>query len=374
MKQLLISSDSFLPRWDGIARFLIEILPYVAEEFETSCVVPCFKGRKPKLPKVKLIRFPLSRIKIADYVFAKPEKKKLKELIQQADIVWTHTIGPIGRSTILLSSKLKKPVISYVHSVEWELFSRSLRCKHLRSPVYTLTKMYAAWIYNKTKLVMLPTLEMAELMKKNRIKTSYKIVFLGVNTSKFKPPGDKAKAKESIGLSSKERIVGYIGRIGREKDLVTLYRAYLRLRTKLGNTKLLIVGSGVRDWEHLFSSKKDIIRIESKNDILKYYQALDVYVLPSLTETTSLSTMEAMACGVPVVVTKVGHLRDYVTHGVNGFFFEKQNPYQLSKLLEKLFRDDTLREQLSRAARSTIASMYSFEKTANDVLSVLRSF
>lgn len=72
------------------------------------------------------------------------------------------------------------------------------------------------------------------------------------------------------------------------------------------------MGDGLDSQKAFFKKNEDVILTGSTRNVLKYLQAMDLFVLPSLTETSSLATMEAMACGLPVVVTKVGYLKYYI--------------------------------------------------------------
>ena len=86
-------------------------------------------------------------------------------------------------------------------------------------------------------------------------------------------------------------------------------------------------------------SQKNIILTGSKDNVVPYLQAMDIYVLPSLTETTSISTLEAMSCGLPVVVTPVGYVKNYIHDGKNGLFFPKKNSGILARKINELIKD-----------------------------------
>jgi glycosyltransferase involved in cell wall biosynthesis len=101
---------------------------------------------------------------------------------------------------------------------------------------------------------------------------------------------------------------------------------------------------------------------------------MDVYVLPSLTETTSLTTMEAMACGVPVVVTPVGLIEKYVEHKFNGFIFPCKATERLHILLKVLVKDSHLRKEVGKRARETMLQKHSWQKTAEGIISILKRF
>ena len=150
----------------------------------------------------------------------------------------------------------------------------------------------------------------------------------------------------------------------------TLYKAFRLLQKKYDNLKLIVVGSGL-SIEKVFKSTKDIVHISSTNKVKDYYQAMDIFVLPSLTETSSLSTMEAMSCGLPVVATNVGHVKFYIKDGKNGYLFPKKEYYVLAKKLSKLIENPDLRKAIGLMARKTITTKFSWEKTVKEIEAVL---
>src|SRR3989344_9607956 len=96
-KKLLIASDSFLPRWDGVSRFLAEVVPRLSRDYEITLAVPDFKPRgKVLIKNVNIVRIPVYNFMIGDYFPPKFKRRTMKKLVKQADIVFTQTIGPIG--------------------------------------------------------------------------------------------------------------------------------------------------------------------------------------------------------------------------------------------------------------------------------------
>ncbi len=91
---------------------------------------------------------------------------------------------------------------------------------------------------------------------------------------------------------------------------------------------------------------------------------MDIYCLPSLTETTSLSTLEAMSCELPVISTPVGFIKDYITPKKTGLFFKAGDSYALSRIIEKLDGDKELQETMGKAARKMVQEYFSWQQRA----------
>ncbi len=354
-RKLLIATDNFLPRHDGISRFLKEILPVLTELFEVTIVCPDFG--EVTIPGVRIVKIPLSRWTIGDYRAAKFAFGTIKQLALEHDIVFCQGVGPIGWAAVRGAHKKRKLVL-YTHAIEWELVPKAVQNPLLRQFLPDLMKFHVRRELAKCDLLLVPAESVSEVLLWNKIHTKREIVHLGVNTKEFVPSKDKAAAKAALGLPKEKLVVGYHGRIAPEKDLKTLGRAFVRLK----NTILLIVGRGVPEIERSLQ-RRDVILVGAQDNVVPYLQAMDVYAFTSLTETTSLSVLEAMSCGLPVVSTNVGYVADYIEPGVNGLLIPKQNPYALAKELEKLLASQLVRDKLGLAARKTVEREFTWDKT-----------
>ncbi|MBT4697620.1 glycosyltransferase family 4 protein [Candidatus Woesearchaeota archaeon] len=374
MKKLLIASDCFLPRWDGIARFLAELLPYLAKKYKVTVIAPAYEGHVVEIKGVTVVRVPLHKMRVGDFVPATLQPRKIKKLVKDADIVWSHTIGSIGAMAIKYGKKYKKPTISFVHSYEWELVSRSIFERPLLKKFSLKSiKWLTRHFYNKCDLLLVPYDGLIDELRKVGVKSRMDLVHLGVDVKKFCPPKNKNIAKSNIGINFRKKVIGYAGRIEREKDLTTLYNAFSILREKRDDVMLLVVGKGL-PFNSIFKDSSNIIEVSGTDNVIPYYQAMDVFALSSLTETTSLATMEAMSCGVPVVTTGVGLIKKYVKRGLNGYLFELRNAEQMAAHLAKIVKNDDLRKEMGSHARKTIMYKYSWDKTVKEIMDVLSEF
>ncbi len=360
-KNLLITTDSFLPRWDGVARFLSEIIPRLSEKYNITVAAPKFPGKSPSFKGVKIIRIPLSMFTFGDYKPAKLCSRQISELVKNSDIVFNQTIGPIGMAGIRHAKKQKKPVVSYIHSIEWELFSESLN--KMKGVIKNITKRFARSLYNRCSLLLVPSRGVSDILEENGITTRKAVAKLGTDIAKFIPPIDKNRAKRNVKINPRYFVIGFCGRIGREKDLNTLHKAFKIITKKRSDVQLLIVGKGLKEEEESLLKGKRVIMTGAKDNVVPYLQAMDIYVLPSLTETTSLSTLEAMACGLPVVVTRVGYIKRYIKNMTNGVFFKKSDEEDLAEKLEYLLKNPDEIHRIGDAGRRTVVKKFNWEDT-----------
>lgn len=358
--KLLIATDGYPPRWDGIGRFLTMLEPRL-KGFSITVAAPDFGKHKTKN---KVVRFPLMKKRFGDIYFAKPDKKRIRKLVQEADVVFSQSIGPIGGLAIREAKRQNKPVVSYLHNIEWELARRSL--KRLKRISSLIVKWWAKSTYNKCTKLIAPNNTTANKFREIGIKTPIKIIPLGIDTKKFKPTNTRL-AQRKLKLTGP--VIGFCGRIGREKDLSTLYKAFKQVQEKHPKAKLLIVGTGL---EPEFLDDRAIKAVGKQDDVVPYLQAMDIFVLPSLIETTSLATMEAMSCGIPVIATPVGSIPEYVHESVNGMLFTPGHVEELATKIDVLLHNDAMRTQLGKNARRTIVQNYQFAITAKKISSVLK--
>jgi glycosyltransferase involved in cell wall biosynthesis len=354
-RKLLVATDNFLPRHDGIARFLKEILPVLSELYDVTVVCPNFGP--VELPGVHIVQIPLTRWTIGDYPVPRFGRSVVSKLVKEHDVVFCQGIGLIGYAAIQAARKHKKLVL-FTHSIEWELVPRAVRNPLLQQFLPDFVKWFTRRQLSKCDLLLVPSESIAETLHWNKIETKSQIVHLGVNTKEFAPAKDKAAAKVALGLPKDRLVIGYHGRLAREKDLKTLLRGFMRVK----DATLLIVGSGVPEIEQSLQ-RQNVILVGAKDNVVPYLQAMDIYVLTSLTETTSLSVLEAMSCGLPVISTPVGYVNDYIQNGQNGIIIPKQNPYALAKALEQLMSSELLRDKMALAARKTVEKDFTWDKT-----------
>jgi 1,2-diacylglycerol 3-alpha-glucosyltransferase len=373
-KKLVIATDNFLPRWDGIARFLSEMIPRLHTHYDITVIAPDFGTYED--PHIKLVKIPLMKfLKVGDFPIPAFKRKLIASVVRDADIVFSQTIGPVGITAIKMAKHYKKPLAAYTHTIEWELVPRAMAANLLKKYGQIFAKSTAKKLYNRCDMLIMPSQSISELFLWNNIRTKSAIVNLGVDVNKFVPVEEEQKKnlREQLELSPTDILIGYHGRIGREKDLMTLLRAFTRLQQSNNNIKLLIVGDGIESIKKQLSSRQGVILTGAKNNPVPYLQVMDIYCMPSLTETTCLSVLEAMSCQLAVVSTEVGFIKSYIRNGYNGLFFEKQNQYHLAKHIQRLINDEQLRKTLGVNARKTVVEQFSWDKTAKGIEEALNT-
>ncbi len=171
------------------------------------------------------------------------------------------------------------------------------------------------------------------------------VVPCGVNLDLFRPM-DKVAARQRLGFKEDESIVLYVGRFDPIKGIDRLLEAMAHLK-HLKRTRLVIVGGddpGTPEYQNLrqlsvkFGIQKSVHfvgRVE-QNQLPPYYSAADALVVPSYYESFGLVGLESLACGTPVVSTRVGAMEDVLVDGKTGYVVVDATPRGLANSIEKI--------------------------------------
>jgi glycosyltransferase involved in cell wall biosynthesis len=379
MKKIVIAVDTYFPKKDGVVRFLENVVPRLAKKYFITILAPNFNSGSKYFESgnVNEILFPVNEKRAAAGYNPVLKTRRLKKImlreIRNCDLVFSQDIAYLGRLAVRYGRKLGKQVISYVHQISWEqigeIFSDN-PVKRIFSS--SLVKFVAKGIYKKCSLLFVPSRTTAEQLKMAGIHNEKAVIHLGVDLEKFSPAKNKSSAKINARIDPSKYVVGYCGRISEEKDLLTLRDAFVMVKEKFPDSVLLIVGDGSGEDAEKLKKTQDIIVTGFVKDVSPYLKAMDIFVLPSLTETTSLATMEAMACGIPVITTPVGRLSEYVQNNANGYIFPPRNSEYLAKKIETLLSEPRKRLSMGNNARNSI-SRFSWEFTVQRMVEMFEN-
>ena len=191
------------------------------------------------------------------------------------------------------------------------------------------------------------------------------VIPAGVNLDMFRPL-DQGEARAELGIKE-ERVILYVGRIEPLKGIDILLRAVPMLEYGQDLRVLVVGGNPGNDAEldRLKSMTAELGIGDSvtftgsvpQNTLPTYYSAADVFVLPSHSESFGLAPLEAMACGTPVVVSRVGGMKTFVNSGENGYLVPWRCPESFAQRLDVLLANPELRDAMGQAARDKALSM-----------------
>jgi sugar transferase (PEP-CTERM/EpsH1 system associated) len=204
-------------------------------------------------------------------------------------------------------------------------------------------------------------------------------IYNGVDTERFVPRPLRRRAIGPPGFAGNDEIViGSVGRMAEVKDYPALVRAFLQLLetepVSRNRIRLVILGDG--------PAREPCLRLlheagaetlawlpGERRDVPALMRSFDVFVLPSLGEGISNTILEAMACGLPVVATRVGGNPELVEEGVTGTLVPSGNPEALAGALAAYIRDPDRRREEGAGARRRAEQRFSINAMVAGYLS-----
>jgi glycosyltransferase involved in cell wall biosynthesis len=194
------------------------------------------------------------------------------------------------------------------------------------------------------------------------LRDKFHYIPLGVETELYRPLPNPPTREDDA-----PRVL-FVGRLDASKGLDLLIAGFARFRQKYPKARLILVGGSqdfnpvetqVRQWikQHGVEDAVQMTGLLPREAILPYYQSADLFVLTSQWEGLPNALLEALACGVPAVVTAVGGLPSVIKDDYNGYVLHERDPEQLAALIERAFHH---RDRLREGARNT-AQQFSIE-------------
>lgn len=261
----------------------------------------------------------------------------------------------------------KESVYCLMHHVHQEVFRRSLVVP-LAILASVMEKYLMPWAYRNCQFITVSRSTKFEMEKHGIRGSGIRIVNPGVDTSALRP-----------GNKSSKPIVLYVGRLKQYKSLDVIICCAKNILTRFPNVRFVIAGDGEeRERLEALAMKlrvaKNIFFMGKVSDRqkIRLYQKAWVFVNPSMMEGWGITTIEANACGTPVVAADVPGLRDSVHNPHCGFLVPHGDQQQFTDTIVRMIEDEDLRKQLSTGAQIW-AAQFDWDKSAHKGLRILRA-
>lgn len=190
----------------------------------------------------------------------------------------------------------------------------------------------------------------------------------GVDRREFHPPPDSASARAVLPTSfpNASLVIGTVAALRPEKDLGILIEAFAKVRRLREDMRLVIVGDGpmLDEWRALAAQRNltEACHFEPATaEVRPWFQAIDIFVLCSISESFSNSLLEAMACGCCPIATRVGGLPEMIDDGESGLLVEARNAADLAAKLEHVITGENVRKTLGEKAARRAHGEFSVE-------------
>lgn len=222
--------------------------------------------------------------------------------------------------------------------------------------------------YNRVDQVVVPSPGMRTLLKQWGVTTPIGIWSRGINHDRFNPGRRDLAWRRSLGIGDDDVAVSFLGRLVLEKGLGIFADVITELKRRGVPHKVLVIGEGpARGWFTERVPDAVFTGFLSGDDLGRAVAGMDVFFMPSVTETFGNVTTEAMASGVPVVAANATGAMDLVQHGVTGFLVPPTDVAAYADAIQRLVEDPALRKAAGEAGHRA-AQPYVWEQVNETVL------
>ena len=379
--RIALFSETYIPSINGVVSHVTVLKEGLEQLGHEVLIVTTDPDTNRHYVKNRVLYCPGKKIKkLYDYGVATPIHNKRYKYLRDfnPDVIHIHTEFSMGLFGLITAQMLKKPIIYTMHTM-YDDYLYYFIPKGLEKVGASVFHKYIRTIANKADMIIGVSIKSGQFLKSIGVKKKLEIIQNAVDVHRFSCENVSANVikqlKEKYKLPQDSFIGCFISRIAKEKsiDVLIKYSAnYMRDNDKF---YLMIVGDGPekKDLEQLAQSLgvADKVIFTGKilnKDILPYYGLSDFYITASLSEANSISMLEAMSMGLPVLERHDEANKDQIINGVNGYsFVDKSGLY---RLLDNLYNMNEIEmSELKENVRNSMVDRGALD-IANRVLEV----
>ncbi len=286
----------------------------------------------------------------------------VRNLIKKSDphVVHIHSPVVLGNIAQIMAGGLRKPVIATNHYLPINI-SRSLSNDAVISkPFNLITYSYLVSFCNRCEYVTAPTQTALNLLYEHGLKAPASAISNGIDLRRYTPGPKDEQLRARFHLPPDRPLILHVNRLFEEKRVDVLIDAVAKMQSK---AHVMITSTGPMEAELRAQVKR--LHLEDRisfpgfirdADLVPLYRLADIFAIPSEADLQSLATMEAMACGLPVVAANAFALPELVHHEENGFLFQPGNSEEMARYLDRLVDDAALRRQMGAKSLEIVAA------------------
>lgn len=256
------------------------------------------------------------------------------------NIVHVSSPDSAGHSAVRWAQKHNLPILGSVHT-RFETYPRYYNMAFLEPVLEAILRR----LYRKCDAIVAPSDSMAQVLREQRMSYDVGIWSRGVDKHIFNPQVRDMDWRRSLGLAVDVPVIGFLGRLVMEKGLDVFSDSIDRLVRRQVPHQVLVVGEGpARGWFESRLPGAVFAGFQGGADLGRAVASMDVFFNPSITETFGNVTLEAMACGLPVVAARATGSESLVEHGVTGQLVRPGATVEFADALQTYCGDAVLRQ------------------------------
>ncbi len=348
--RILITGTTYYPALNGQAVFTVNLAEGLAQRgHQVLVAVPSDEiracRRERKGVQIECVES-ISMKKWHQDAYISPFPGKAVNTILnefQPEVVHIHDHYPLSRVFAIAAHRRKIKSVGTNHFMPENLASYATWFSQFKPLFNWMGWQWMLEVYNRVNIVTAQSKNAAQLVREQGLRPPVFPVSCGIDLGRFHPDPsiDRRACRERYGLDPNRKIFLFVGRVDGEKKLEVLLRAMSQL--KRADIQLGIAGRGSAMQGLLALAETlqlgDRVRFTGfipNEDLHVLLNSADVFVMPSEAELLSLATLEAMACGRPVLLANAVALPELVTEGLNGYLFKPGDPADAAKYIDLL--------------------------------------
>lgn len=367
-------TDTYLPQVNGVVTS-IELFRRELERQGHQVYIFCPRVDHEKDSR-RVIRFKSFRFLFQpEYHVSIPfSRHLLRDLwAKDLDIVHAHTPFSIGLLGYYYAFVKKVPFVHTYHTLYPEYIKSYILKGKLITPkmVARLSAVFA----NHCDLTIAPSIKIKKLLEKYGVKTLIEVLATGINYTDYSKKIRLNNFRRQYHLKKDDKLLIFVGRLGKEKNIDFLISSLPLIQKKIKNAKLVLVGDGpqrsqLQKLAQRLKLKDSVIFTGyfKKPDVIKAYQASDLFVFSSLTDTQGMVVVEAAAAGLPIVAVKDDAFGEFLKNGQNGFA-TKQNKSEFAQAVITVLGNKILCESMSQKSQ-VIAKEFTIKKQTQKLIDI----
>lgn len=368
---------SLAPEWGGPVKVVHELTESLVEKgLEVTLFAPVQKGGEINIAQPKGVNLQLFEEGFLSCCWSGYSPKLAKAVAQEVskfDLVHIHELWSYPHLVASRAArKLGKP---YVVTVHGELEPWAINCKALKKKIYSV--LVQRRILQKAAVLHAITDEEIKHIRAYGVDNKILMIPNGINPQEFQALPAHRELEQLYPQLAGQQVVLFLGRLHPNKGLDILARAFGKVARGRDDLCLLVVGPDSESYQ------AEVVKILTAEDVLdkviftgmltgrEKLTALaraDICVIPSYSEVRSIVALEAMACGLPVIITRQCHFPEVVEVGA-GLVIEPEVG-QLAVALEKMLSNPQLRQEMGSNGRRLVNEKFTLEKVTEQMIAM----
>ncbi len=371
--RVALFTNNYLPFCGGVTTS-VETLRrgLVGRSHEVWVFAPRFPGA---VHDSHVVRYPsLPAATYPEFALAVPFSRTIAARVRALSIDVFHAQHPflLGPTARRLARRPRRPLIFTYHT-RYEKYAHYVPLQRtlVEAAAVRLSTRFAA----RATAVIAPSAVIRDELLSRGVRSPIAVVPTGIDLSRF-CPGDRPAARRAVGLAADERVLLYVGRLDREKSVERILLSFDRIASTVPRARLLLIGQGTQA-EALrrlagslpIADRIQFLGLRAHADLPVWYQAADLFVFASETETQGLVLAEAAACGLPAVAVASPGCEEVVQDGASGLL-TKAEPAALAEAAIGLLVDGERRRVMGVRAREVATLHFGVDLQIDRTLAV----